>query len=113
MENGGRRCRCRKGCSPKVSKITPSHCNYSPPTPNLLGSSCRGPSKPTVADNQSPPILGPWVFLFWTSQEHLRRPGNAVKHLFRVYWRDWHKPITLKLNIYHFEPPNFGGPPNN
>ena len=65
----------------------------------------------TVADNQSPLILWPWVFLFWTWQKHLLRLGNAGKHLFRVYWRDWHEPITPKLNIYHFESQNFGRPP--
>jgi len=67
--------------------------------------------KYTVADNQNPPILWPWVFLFGTRQEHLWRLRNAGKHLFRVYWRYWHEPIILKLNIYLFEPPNFGHPP--
>ena len=67
----------------------------------------------TVTDKQCLPILGLWVFLFWTWQEHLWRAINAGKHLFRIYWRDWHEPITLKLNIYHFLPPNFGSPPNN
>ena len=65
----------------------------------------------TVVDKQSPPILWPQVFLFWTWQKHLWRIRNAGKHLFRVYWRDCHGSITLKLNIYHFEPPNFGHPP--
>ena len=63
----------------------------------------------TVADRQSPPILRPWVFLFGTWQERPRRLGNAAKPVFRIYWRDWHEPISLKLNIYHFEPQNFGG----
>ena len=49
----------------------------------------------------------------YLGQEHLRRLGNAGKQLFRVYWRDWHESITLKLSIYHFEPPKFGHPPNN
>ena len=65
----------------------------------------------TVADNQSPLILWLWVFLFRTWQEPLRRFGNAGKHLFRVYWRDWHEPIILKINIYHFELSKFGHPP--
>jgi len=65
----------------------------------------------TVPDNQSPPILWPWVFLFGTLQEQLRRLGNAGKHLFRVHWRDWHEPIILKLNIYLFALSNFGHPP--
>ena len=65
----------------------------------------------TVADKQSPPILRPWVFLFGAWQEHPWRLGNAGKPVFRVYWRDWHEPISLKLNIYHFEPQNFGGHP--
>jgi len=59
----------------------------------------------TVTDKQSPPILWSWVFLFGTWQEHLWRLGNAGKHLFRVYWRDWHELFTLKFNISHFEPP--------
>jgi hypothetical protein len=65
----------------------------------------------TVLNNQSPPILQPWVFLFWSWQQHLWRLRNAGTHLFRVYWRDWHELITLKLSIYHFEPPKFGHPP--
>jgi hypothetical protein len=52
-----------------------------------------------------------WVFLFWTWQKQLWRLENAGKCLFRMYQRDWYEPITLKLNIYHFEPPNFGRPP--
>jgi hypothetical protein len=56
----------------------------------------------TVADSQSPPILRLWVFLFRTWQELPRRLRNAGKPVFRLYWKDWHKPISLKLNIYHF-----------
>ena len=79
---------------------------------NIISVSSRNiTSSSTVADNQSPPILRPWVFLFRTRQEHLQRLGNAGKHLFRVYWRYWHEPMILKLNIYLFEPPNFGRPP--
>ena len=69
--------------------------------------------KYTVTDNQSPPVLWPWVFLFGTWQECFQRLRNAGKPVFRIYWRDWHKPISLKLNIYHFEPQNFGGATNN
>ena len=68
-------------------------------------------SRPTVMDKQSPLTLRPWVFLFGIWQEHLQRLGNAGKPVFRVYWTDWHEPISLKLNIYHFEPQNFGGHP--
>ena len=37
---------------------------------------------------------------------HLRRLGNAGKRLFRLV-----RAIIRKLNIHHFEPPDFGRPP--
>ena len=60
-----------------------------------------GQPKPTCFAAMGIPIL-----------EMTRMLLKAGKLVFRIYWWDWHKPISLKLNIYHFEPQIFAATNN-
>ena len=36
--------------------------------------------------------------------------SEMLENMYLEYIEDWHQ-LIIKLNIYHFEPPNFGGHP--
>ena len=57
----------------------------------------------TVVDKESPAILGPWVFVFWTWL-HLRKFWQCKNGTFRTTQWDLHEPIRVKLDIYIFWP---------